>query len=167
MQLLALDNVLLASASFDIGAITIRILHITMAIAAAGGVFFQLIALHPALQPLDGAQRRAIRESIVSRWRIVVFSAIAILLVTGLVNFLMYKIPELRTHPMKGLYHGLFGLKFLLALLSFHGATVLVLPGAKGERYRDNAGFWLKYMSVLFVLIIVIAAVLRNFPSAT
>lgn len=167
MHVLAINESLLAVTTFDPGAITIRVLHILTAILAAGGVFFQLIALHPTLKSLDAEQRRPIREAIVARWRGVVFMSIFVLLVTGLLNFLLYKIPEMKPHPMKGLYHGLFGAKLLLALMVFHGASVMVLPGAKGERYRDRADFWLKYMAVLLVFIVVLGAVLRNFPAAT
>lgn len=158
---------LLAMPAFDGGAIAIRILHILPAVLAAGGIFYQLIALHPSLQTLEPAVRRPLREAIVARWRNVVFASILVLLVTGLLNFVLYKIPEYKPHPDKGLYHALFGVKLLLALMAFHGASVLVLPGAKGEKYRDNASFWLPYLAALMVGIIIIGAVLRNFPAAS
>src|SRR5262245_3799351 len=152
--------------AWDFGAVALRILHIGAAILAAGAAFFQWRALHPTLAALAPEQRRPIREAVVARWRPVVFACIAILLVTGLINFVAYKIPAYKTHPLKGMYHGLLGVKILAALLSFHCATVLALPGAKGEKYRDRAGFWLTALVVSLAVVIVIAAVLNNFPAA-
>jgi uncharacterized membrane protein len=152
------------SAGIDIPATLLRLLHVLAAVLAAGGVFFQLMALRPALAEIEDARRRELREAIAARWRVVAYGAIAALLLTGLLNYVLYKIPEYRSHPQKGLYHGLLGVKILLALAAFHGAAVLALPGAKGERYRDRAGFWLKYLAVLFTLIIAIGAALRQFP---
>ena len=151
-----------AAADLDWGQAGLRLLHILAGIAAAGGAMFQLIAVHPALQTLDADARRTAREAIAARWSTVVFAAIAILLVTGLVNFLAYKIPAMRTSDMKGLYHGLFGVKLLLALAAFHAAAVLALPGPRGERYRDKAGGWLRYLVALLVLVIVLGVVLRT-----
>jgi uncharacterized membrane protein len=165
MLLLAADGL-----PIDIPATFLRVLHIGAAIVAAGGAFFQFVALHPTLATLPAEQRRPIREAVVDRWRGVVFAAIGLLLITGLVNFVVYKIPEYKPLPtnVKMVYHSLFGLKFLAALAAFHAATVLVLPGPKGERYRDNAGFWLKYLAVVLTLVVILGAAMRNFtPHAT
>ena len=126
---------------------------------------FQYFAVMPALRSLEGAERRALRESLVDRWRPFVFAAVGILLLTGLLNYVLYKIPEFRTHPQRGLYHGLLGVKILLALGVFHFATVLALPGERGAKWRDKAGRWLPLMLTLMGLIIIIGAVLRNFKT--
>ena len=149
----------------DIPATLLRILHIGSALLAAGGALFQFIALHPTLADLPAEQRKPIREAVVARWRAVVFAAIALLLISGLINFVAYKIPQYKPLPsnVKMVYHTLFGLHMLAGLLAFHAASVLVLPGAKGERYRDNAGFWLKYLAVIFTLIVILGAAMRNF----
>jgi uncharacterized membrane protein len=144
----------------------IGVLHVFAAVLAAGGAFFQLFALHPALAQLPADSRRPIREAIAARWRMVVFISIAVLLVTGFANFLIFKVPEHSKHPHKGIYHGLLGLKILAALLSFHAATVLALPGSRGEKYRDQAGFWLKFLATCLTIVIVIAVVLNRFPRA-
>ncbi len=159
INLLGMENL-----SLDWMAIGIRIVHIGAGILAAGGAFFQLIALHPALATLQAETRKPIREAVVTRWRGIVFACIALLLISGLMQFMMVRLPELKPLPssIKGLYHGLFGLKVLAALGSFHCATVLVLPGAKGERYRDNAGFWLRFMVALLTIVVLVGAVLRN-----
>jgi uncharacterized membrane protein len=143
----------------------LRVLHIAAAIAAAGGILFQYVALRPALTSLDEARGAELRRRIADRWRPIVFASVAILLLTGLLNFLLLRVPQYRGQPLAGLYHGLFGLKLLAALLVFHPAVMLVLPGHKGDVYRAKAGFWLSYMLVLLGLIVVLAAILRLFPS--
>ncbi len=145
--------------------LTIRVVHLLAAMALAGAVFFQRFALQPSLATLDESSRAGLRGAIAARWRSIAFLAMAALLLTGLVNFLLYKIPELKPHPSKGIYHALFGAKFLLALIAFHSATVLVLPGEKGERYRAGARGRLTFLSLIVVLIIVVGSVLRYFDA--
>jgi hypothetical protein len=144
-------------------AIILRILHIAAGATAFGAVMFQRIALHPSLQTIDEGTRASFRAGLVARWRAVILAVIAVLLITGLLTFLLYRIPEYTDHPKKGLYHGLFGLKLLLGLAVFHPATLLVLPGAAGDRARAKAGMWLNIMLVELVLIVIIGAILRNF----
>lgn len=146
----------------DLLAVVLRILHILAAVAAAGGAMFQLLALHPSLAGLDDGSRRALRTQIARRWSVVVVLAIVVLLLTGLVNFVAYAVPDMKASPHKMLYHGVFGLKFAAALAAFHSAAVLVLPGPRGDRHRDKAGFWLRLMVTMFVVIIVCGAILRE-----
>lgn len=147
----------------DLLAIILRILHIGSAIIAAGAIFFQFLALHPALLTLPETERAALRAQMLPRWRPVVFVCILLLLATGLLNFVLYKVPEYRGTPHAGLYHGLLGVKILAALAVFHAAAVLVMPTSTGERYRARAGFWLTYLVVLLALIVVIGALLSRF----
>lgn len=147
-------------AVFDV---LIRVLHIGAALAVGGGALFQWWAVHPALATLDDARRVELREALVARWRVIVWSAIGLLLLTGLLNFVLNKIPELKPHPQKGIYHGLFGLKFVLALAAFHAGAVLTLPGPKGARYRANGGFWLMLLVAYIAAIVLLGAILRDF----
>jgi uncharacterized membrane protein len=145
----------------------LRILHLAAAVAAAGGALFQYAAIRPALAGLEEAQAAELRRRISERWRPIVLASVAILLLTGLLNFLLFRVPEYRGTGVAPLYHGLFGLKLLAALLVFHPAVMLVLPGPKGDRYRDRGGFWLSYMLVLLILIIILGAILRLLPAMT
>jgi hypothetical protein len=148
----------------DVLAVVVRVMHIGVAIIAAGAVFFQFAVVHPAMRALEEAQRRALRGQIVQRWRPVILICMILLVLTGLVNFLAFKVPYYRGTTYAGAYHALFGLKLLAALLVFHPATLLVLPGEKYDRqYRDRAGFWLAYMLALLALVILLGAVLNNF----
>lgn len=157
---------LILAAEWDLGWIALRALHITAATLAAGGAFFQRFALLPGLGAMESQVRREAREQVARRWRGIVFTAVGTLLLTGLISYVAYRIPQYHDHPKKGLYHGLLGVKILLALGAFHCATVLALPGAKGEAYRDRAGLWLNLLCAFLLLIIIIGAVLNGFPHA-
>lgn len=147
-------------------AIILRTLHIAAAIAAGGAALFQLVALHPVFsRQLDAEQRRGLREAIVARWRPIVWTCIGLLLLTGVLNYIYFKVPEYRGDPRRGLYHGLMGVKILAALAVFHAATVLTLPGPRGEKYRARAPLWLGIVVAMIGLIVVIGAVLRNFEA--
>jgi uncharacterized membrane protein len=145
--------------------VALRVLHILAAIAAGGAVLFQWWAVAPTLRTLDDATRQRLGTALADRWRGVVFAAMGVLLVTGLVNFMVYQVPAYREHPQKMVYHGLFGLKVLAALAYFHAATVLVIPGPKGAAYRAKADGWLAYLTLLLLVIVAVAAVLRYFPN--
>lgn len=143
--------------------ILIRLVHILAAVAAGGAVLFQLLAVHPSLATLPEAERTRFRASVVDRWRPVAYLLMALLLITGLVTYVAYRIPEYKPHASKGVYHGLLGVKILLALAFFHAVTVLTLPGEKGDKYRASAGFWLRWMAALLLVIVALGAVLRYF----
>ncbi|MBI5865440.1 MAG: hypothetical protein HZB38_13220 [Planctomycetes bacterium] len=150
--------------SIDVGATVLRVVHVAAAILAAGGAAFQLIALHPALAAVPEAQRLPIREAVAARWRTVIFACIAVLLLSGLLNFVVYRIPAVRSFPesLRPFYHGLFGVKVLAALAAFHAAMVLALPGRKGEAYRNKAGFWLPYLAACLAVVVILGVVLRS-----
>ncbi len=139
----------------------VHVIHVLAALVAGGAILFQALALHPTLRSLDESTQSAASNTLADRWRPVAFVLIAILLITGLVTFGL-RIPVLRENPQKMVYHGLFGVKFLLALVIFHGVAVLALPGAKGERYRATAGKRLPLLAALVVAIVILAGILRS-----
>jgi hypothetical protein len=143
----------------------IRFFHILAAIAGGGAVLFQWFALHPALRTTSPDLRPVVAAAIADRWRAIAYTVIVLLLATGLINFMVFQIPAYQSHPQKGVYHALFGIKVLAALMFFHGATVLSLPGEKGAQYRTKAGGWLTWLTLLLVVIVAAGAVLRNFNS--
>ncbi|MGE3181814.1 MAG: hypothetical protein AB7N71_09295 [Phycisphaerae bacterium] len=155
---------LLAVSGADVMQVGIRWVHILAAIAAGGAVIVKLTAVSPVLATLPDEERWSLSTRIADKWRPIVFTLIAALLLTGLLNFFLYQIPAFKPHPQKMVYHGLFGVKFLAALAFFHGAAVLSLPGPKGEKYRAKARGWLSYMFVLLLVIVTCAVVMRYFP---
>lgn len=156
--------ILAAADGFDLLQVGIRILHMLSAFAAGGAVLFQGLALSPALVGEEKILRQRLGAAIAGRWRPIAYAAMLLLLATGLLNFMVYQIPAYQSHPSKGVYHGLFGLKLLAALQLFHGVTALVMPAPKGDKYRANASGWYAYLGSLVVIIVVVAAVMRYFP---
>jgi uncharacterized membrane protein len=135
-----------------------RWLHITAAVAAGGGAIFMKLALHPATETLPGDTRAELREAVRSRWAKVVHTAIAVLLLTGLFNFItilkQYDVP-------KGIYHGIFGVKFLLAMAIFFLGSVLVGRGELAKKLRAAAGKWLTVLVVLLLGLLLASSTLR------
>jgi hypothetical protein len=125
---------------------------------------YQFLVLQPTLRDMDAERRRELLERAAASWRPWVFAAMGALLISGLMNFLMFKVPAYRGHPSVAVYHGLFGLKFLMALAAFHPLSMLVMPGEKfQERYRARSGLWLGFAVTAVTIVIVLAAVMSNF----
>jgi uncharacterized membrane protein len=144
-------------------AIVLRWMHILAAITAVGGTIFMRLALLPSVAILPDDQRKALHEQVRSRWVKFVMGAILFLLVSGFYNFfrrLNAGIPP----DAKGLYHGLFGVKFLLALVIFFLASALTGRAAALARFRQNARFWLSVNLALAVIVVCISGVLRFIP---
>ena len=137
-----------------------RWLHITAAVAAGGGAIFMKIALHPATETLPGDTRANLREAVRSRWAKVVHTAVALLLLTGLFNFMLiikrYDVP-------KG-YHAVFGVKFLLAMAIFFLGSVLVGRGELAKKLRAAAGKWLTVLVVFLLGLLLASSTLKTLP---
>ncbi len=145
--------------------VVLRIMHLSAAIIAGGAIVFQRFALLPALRSVEEGPRTQVRAVILRRWRGVVWTCIGFLLLSGLLTFLFFKLPEYHGKAYAGLYHGLFGLKLLAALALFHAVTILVMPGEHFEKYRARAGFWLSYAVALLAVIVIVAGVMRYLPT--
>jgi len=144
-------------------AIFLRVMHILPAVVAGGATVFARFALIPALQTLPEADRLRLKEVIDRRWRVVVMACIGLLLVSGLANFMLY---QAEAHRGQALYHALFGVKFLMAMMVFFLASVLSGRAETFAAMRARAGFWAGVAATLVALIIVISGVLRNIPPA-
>ena len=144
--------------------ILLRFVHIVSAVTAGGAAIFAAIALLPALTTLPDAERLRLKEAIDRRWRIVVMSAITLLLVSGLAGFVLYQAPAHKGQP---LYHALFGVKFLAALIVFFLASALTGRSAALAAIRAKARLYAGIAATLVVVIVLISAVLRNIPRST
>jgi hypothetical protein len=102
-----------------------------------------------------------LREAVRSRWAKVVHGAILILLLTGLFNFMLI---VKRFDVPKGLYHGIFGVKFLLAMAIFFLGSVLVGRGELAKKLRADAGKWLTVLVVLLLGLLFASSTLRVMP---
>lgn len=65
-----------------------RFLHVAVAIVLAGGTFFMRFVLTPAAKELPESEHDQLRQRLLSRWKRFVHGGIAILLVSGLYNYM-------------------------------------------------------------------------------
>jgi uncharacterized membrane protein len=150
------------SVQFDYVGILFRWFHILAAVTAVGGTIFMRMALLPSVSVLSDEQRKTLHEAVRSRWVKFVMGAILFLLVSGFYNFFM----KARQLPAeyKGLYHALFGTKFLMAMVIFFVASALAGRSAAFDGIRKNARFWLTLNMVLGITVVCISGVMRAVP---
>ncbi|MFH1110437.1 MAG: hypothetical protein V1790_14745 [Planctomycetota bacterium] len=88
-----------------------RWIHLGSVIIALGGAAFMRVALLPAAKAtLDDDMHEKLREAVRVRWVKFVHAAIALLLITGSINFAILAIPP-KIKPLP--YHPIFGIKLL------------------------------------------------------
>jgi uncharacterized membrane protein len=143
-----------------------RWLHILSAAVALGVPIYVRLVLLPALATVDDETRGRLGEAIARRWRLIVYSAITLFLVTGLYNYLVVARWSQDDFPSseRPRYHMLFGIKFLVALGMFFIASALAGRSAKLAPMRANARLWLTVLIMLGILIVVLSGIMRFMP---
>jgi uncharacterized membrane protein len=150
--------------SIDIPLLLSRWLHLFAAIVAVGGAAYARWALLPAArESLDDAARERFHEGVRRRWRLVLFSCITVLLLTGALNFVMLAMPP-KVKPMP--YHGIFGIKFFLAMFIFYIASALVGRNPRLEAMRQKRATWLNALLGLAALVVLLSGVLSQVRTA-
>lgn len=134
-----------------------RIAHVGTAIVLVGGTVFMRFVLMPAAKELPDAEHDQLRQRLLARWKRFVHGGIALLLLSGLFNY-MQQIPK---HKGDGLYHALLGTKMLLALVVFFIASALVGRSAAFEKMRQNRAKWMGLIVVLSALIVGISGFVK------
>jgi uncharacterized membrane protein len=136
-----------------------RWVHVGTSVVLVGGSVFMRYVLMPAAgASLGDAEHEALRGHLVARWKKYVMIGIALLLVSGLYNYIKVAIPQ---HKGDGLYHGLMGTKILLGIAVFFLASVLTGRSPKFEGLRQNRGKWLSVLILLSAIVIALGGVLK------
>lgn len=151
---------------FDYLAFILRLLHILAVVTIVGGSVFIRFALLPAVSTLGDQPRRTLHEAVRTRWARMVQVSILFLLVTGLINFVMFlRASKAWGDEWRETYYGtyqmLFGIKFLLALAIFALASILSGRSAGTQKIRDNLGFWLNVNLAMALAVVMISGVMR------
>ncbi|UUZ65279.1 CopD family protein [Polaromonas sp. P1(28)-13] len=110
-----------------------KFLHVTAAITWLGGVSFMLFALRPAVTQLPPPQRLPLIAQVLRRFFVLVWPAIAILLLTGLVMLLGV---GMKNAPMG--WHLMFGIGLLMFALFGH----LYFGPFRRLKHAVNASDW-------------------------
>jgi uncharacterized membrane protein len=146
--------------NFIIGLVS-RWIHILAAITAVGGTIFMRMALLPSVSELADDARKQLHAAVRGRWAKFVMGSIAFLIISGLYNIYVIETQKKIPAGDSGLYHALFGIKFLLAFGIFFIASALVGRSPAFERIRQKARFWLTLNMTLAILVVCLSGVLR------
>lgn len=140
-----------------------RIVHVGSAITLVGGSVFMLFVLMPSAKQLSAESHDELADAISGRWKRFVHIGIALFLISGFYNFFR----AIPSHQGDGLYHGLVGIKILLALGVFFIASALVGRSEKLRAVRGNRATWLKALVLLAAIIVCISGFVkvRGIPS--
>ena len=142
-------------------AVLLRWLHILPAVAGGGATIFAAIALMPTFADLPENEKIRMRDAVMGRWRPIFAACTALLLASGLMNFMLFQAP---VHKGQPLYHALFGVKFLAAIVVFFLGAALTGRSPALQRIRARASFWTSINALLIVAIVMISGVLRGIP---
>jgi uncharacterized membrane protein len=132
-------------------------IHVTAVVIGVGGLAFLLLVLTPSLGDLQPEQRALLAKQVIDRFRWVIWSAIVVLLVSGL-----YSIRESYWEAAWGKSWMLLTIKIVLALIVFVIALALTLPFRLLEWVRARRQIWLSIAVGLAVAVIFISVYLRR-----
>jgi len=130
--------------------------HVGAAVIGVGGMGFLVIVLLPSLNVLGADERDQLAQAVMRRFRWVSWTAIALLLVSGL-----YNVKPVWEAPW-GPYWRLLTVKIVLAFLVFAISLALTLPLNFLERFRAWRRLWLTLAFALALIVILISAHLRR-----
>lgn len=140
-----------------------RWMHIVPAIVLLGGTIFLALIVVPKTSAPDGGAPAWLGK-VRKRWAMLSGLCIMLLLVSGLWNFMAYRMPEVKdTGP---LYQALFGIKVLLALGVFFIVSVMAGRSPTFEPMRARPGKTLMIAAAMGLAIVLIAGVLHNIKPA-
>jgi len=132
-------------------------IHVTAVVIGVGGMAFLLFILMPSLGALDPEHRDLLAKQVMDRFRWVIWSAIIVLLVSGL-----YSIRQYYWEMAWGKSWALLTVKIVLALFVFVVALALTLPFKLFDRVRARRQIWLSIAFGLAVAVLFISAYLRR-----
>ena len=132
-------------------------IHLMAAVVGLGGMGYVLLILMPALGVLSPEQRETLSKTLTGRFRWVSWSAIGLLLISGLYNVRRYYWEE----PWDRAWR-LLTLKIVFAFALFFIVLGLSIPLRFLDPLRARRRTWLLAAFVLGVLVVLISAYLRR-----
>jgi len=150
--------------AIDLFLLISRWIHLASAIVAVGGAVFMRFALLPAAKAtLTDEVHERLREAVRARWAKFVHASIALLLITGAINFLLLAMPpKIKAIP----YHPIFGIKVLAAFAVFFVASALMGRGPGFAGIRAKRAKWLGILLALGGLIVLLSGILNQVRTA-
>ena len=141
-----------------------RWIHVGTAIVLVGGlVFYRLVFVPIADRVLSDEEREKLREPLMRRWKMFIHPPIILFLVSGFYNYIYVTSGQ---HEGQGLYHALFGLKFLLSLGVFALAIIMTSTMKWSEKFRKNQALW-AVLLLLATAVVLIAGYMKVMPKGS
>ncbi len=131
--------------------------HLMAAVVGVGGMAFLLLILIPSLRVLSTEQREALSRAVAAKFRWATWSAITLLLISGLYNIRRYYWEEPWDKAWKFL-----ALKIVLSFALFGIVLALTIPLKVFDPLRARRRTWLIVALSLGVVVILISAYLRR-----
>ena len=132
-------------------------IHLTAAVVGIGGMGFLLLILMPSLEILSPEQRDSLSKAVLGRFRWASWSAIFLLLATGLYNVRNYY-----WEVAWGRSWLVLTVKIVLAMVVFAIALGLTLPLESLAPVRARRRQWLTAGFAVGVVVILLSAYLRR-----
>jgi uncharacterized membrane protein len=138
-----------------------RWLHVTSAVIGIGALIFLHLVLYPSLAAQDAASRQALMAQMLPRVKLVLHSALGLLLLTGVYNFIVV-LPKVGTLSYPSLYHSVIGTKILLALVLFGIVTAMLASSPASGNMQERRSSWVTVSVILALVILLFSATLRR-----
>ncbi len=150
-------------AEMEVPVIVSRWFHLVAVITAIGGTVFLRMVLHPsATSSLSPESHETLRAVLVRRWARVVHVCILFIILSGIYNAIVM-FPK---HSGQPLYHAVFGVKVLLALVLFFIATAVTGRNPAFAAVRAKGPMWMAVNIVLAAVIVLLSNILKDIPSS-
>ena len=131
--------------------------HVTAVVLGVGGIAFLLFVLTPGVGDLQPEQRERLAKQVMVRLRWLLWSSMAIILLSGLYNIRQYY-----WEVAWGKSWELLTVKIVLACIVFAVALGLTLPFRILDWVRARRQIWLTVAVGISVVVIFISAYLRR-----
>ena len=132
-------------------------IHVMAAVVGLGGMGFMLLILMPSLGVLNPEQREALSKAVAGRFRWASWSAITLLLISGL-----YNIHSTYWEAPWGRAWKFLTFKILLSFVLFGIVLALSIPLKLFFPLRERRRAWLLVAFILGVVVVLISAYLRR-----
>ena len=138
-----------------------RWIHMLCAVTVIGSIIFYRFAFVVAEKRAAGdGLPEEFKTALFKRWKLLLHPPIVFLLGSGLYTYLMV---TRHLHDDQPLYHALFGVKFLLALLVFALYVILTSTMKWSEKLREKNALW-ALLVIAVLAVIAVGGVMRTLP---
>ena len=108
-------------------------IHVASVVLLIGGFFFLRVILHPAARALSDANRSQLTESVFRRFRVVIWTTLITILVSGIYNFIAFLRAARAQSAIDpsldySLYILVLAIKFSIVFLIFTFCVLLTFP---------------------------------------